>query len=418
MNRTLSLSGLALLLPLCASALDLVQIPAGTFDMGAAGIATPVHEVVLGSDYLLGRTELTNLEMRNALQFAWDNGLVTVEGDWVRGWNRNLVRVGLGDYSMHELRFASGEFQLVAGSGVYANWGPGFADYDPAVRPANYMTWFGAAAICDFLSLMEGREPYYMGDWSQRPDHDPYLAEGYRLPTEAEWEHASRWPDGRLYPWLGAISCAKANTRWTGDYCTGWTVDTGSYPDGASALGILDLCGNVNEWVGDWYASYPAAPAMNPMGPATGTSKILRGGSWTAQGPDANAPNRRLQSPFDDTGTPWFAGSFGMRVARSVLADDVAEAREGLPASHALGNAYPNPFNPTTTLPVELAELSRVRLVVHDLLGREVAVLHDGLLEAGTHSFEFQARNLPSGVYVAHLSGDVAPENRKLLLVR
>jgi len=410
------------LAPLGASGLDLVQVPAGSFAMGAAGYATPVHEVTLTRDYWLGRTELTNAELRDALQFAWDAGLVAVVGDWVRGWGQNLVHVRLGgEYWMHEVRFdaGSGLFSVVPGSGTYGSWGPGYVTpYAAELSPANYLTWYGAAAVCDFLSLMEGLEPYYWGDWSQTPAHDPYAAEGYRLPTEAEWEHAARWPDGRLTPWLGSIACSRANTRWTGAYCVGWTVAVGSYPAGDSELGLADLVGNVNEWTGDWATSYPATAVVDPRGASAGTQKILRGGSWTAQGNDPTTVQRRFQAPGDDTGTPWFAGSFGLRVARTVPAEGSAAADPGRPASTRLLPAQPNPFNPTTVLPLRVEATGPARLAVYDLLGRERAVLHDGLLAAGEHRFVVDAAGWPSGLYLARLESEAGVTTAKLLLAR
>jgi formylglycine-generating enzyme required for sulfatase activity len=421
MLRTLPLLIFCVAGPMTALALDLVEVPAGSFTMGAEGYATPLHEVTLTRDYWLGRTEVTNAELRDALQHAYDAGFVTVSGDWVRGWDRNLVRVGLsGQYTMHELRFdaGSGQFQVVPGTGVYANWGPGFEPYDAEASPANYMTWYGAAAVCDFLSLMEGLEPYYWGNWNQTPEHNPYTAEGYRLPTEAEWEHAARWPDSRLRPWGTGIHCGHANTRWSGSYCTGWTRAVGTHPAGDSELGLADLVGNINEWLGDWSAAYPATAVVDPLGPPEGTHKILRGGSWTAQGADPTTVQRRDEPPTADTGSPWFAGSFGLRVARTIPADDTVQAEELLPRSLALLAAYPNPFNPTTTIPLQLAETGHLRLSIHDLLGREQVRLHDGLLSAGEHRFLFEAGELPGGLYIATVESETLRRSIKLLLVR
>lgn len=101
---------------------------------------------------------------------------------------------------------------------------------------------------------------------------------GRRLPTEAEWEKAARGVDGNLYPWGDNISCEYAN--YIG--CVGDTASTGSYPQGASPYGALDMAGNVWEWVSDWYyiGYYKESPLDYPQGPESGAYRVVRGGSW------------------------------------------------------------------------------------------------------------------------------------------
>ncbi len=126
-------------------------------------------------------------------------------------------------------------------------------------RPVINISWFDATSYCEWLSIKTG------------------LA--FRLPTEAEWEKASKGNENRVYPW-GDNKPTIVHANY--NYNIEKTSEIGSYPSGISPYGLLDMSGNLREWCLDWYDEhyYKDSPTFNPKGPLEGEFKVIRGGGW------------------------------------------------------------------------------------------------------------------------------------------
>lgn len=225
---------------------EMVLVPGGTFTMGDTrgegdSNELPTHSVTLNSFYI-GKYEVTQAEYAQYMQPS-------------SNWTSNY---GIGD------------------------------NY-----PAYCVSWYAIIKYCNLRSLAEGLTPCYTisgstdpANWGAVPTSNNstwnaalcnWSANGYRLPTEAEWEYAARGatktPD-YLYSGsddINAVAWYSGNSGYT------------SHPVGTKApngLGLYDMSGNLYEWCWDWYSSYSSSSQNNPTGPASGSYRVVRGGYW------------------------------------------------------------------------------------------------------------------------------------------
>ena len=137
-----------------------------------------------------------------------------------------------------------------------------------ANHPATFVSWKDASAYCK---------------WA-----------GRRLPSEAEWEKAARGTDQRVYPWGNEFDRSKVNIGGDGDQFEK-TAPVGSFPGDVSPFGVLDMAGNVGEYVFDWYSSiyYEESPTINPTGPLIGNRRVVRGNFWLDAGSELSETSSR-----------------------------------------------------------------------------------------------------------------------------
>lgn len=197
---------------------------------------------------------------------------------------------------------------------------------DTTKFPVENVTWFDAVEYCNKLSEAEGYPLYYQLAEVKREKGAIVAAtvtikggNGFRLPTEAEWEYACRATSTTWFHFGHTNSGRDANTRpgpATGygggpDWQPlGRTCKVGSYKP--NLWGLHDMHGNVSEWCGDWYDRdyYAKSPPTDPLGPTEGTHRVQRGGSWVVAETSCRSASRAFHAPSEKT----YYGGF--RVAR------------------------------------------------------------------------------------------------------
>ncbi len=215
--------------------LEMIELPGGTFMMGSA------EREVTVSDFCLGRYPVTRALYREIMDESPSQ------------WSR---------------------------------------DKDDGLLPANYLSWFDVVNFCNALSQQQGLQPCYGIDGEQVTwDRD---GNGYRLPTEAEWEYAVR--AGTTTQWFcGDDEAELERYAW-------FKKNSGSHvhPVGEkepNPWGFHDMAGNVWEWCWDWYGDYDTAPLSDPVGPDGGEYRVLRGGAFWSGARDLRSARRRGSRP-------------------------------------------------------------------------------------------------------------------------
>ncbi len=274
-----------------------VEIPAGEFVMGANDgndDEKPEHTVFLDA-FEIGQYEITNRQYADYLNEAIARGEVRHEIGIISKGRPPFYFIGMGkifapEFSNQYIHFVPGDSEE---DGTFEVTG-GFENY-----PVGRLTWYGAAAFCDFYGL--------------------------RLPSEAEWEKAARGGQQQVYATAdGTISHDLANIAGVGQRDTfDEAAPVGSFPP--NPFGIYDMAGNVFEFVCDFYAAdyYTSSPARNPTGPFSKDSiqerRVLlewlhRGGSWINTSANVTTTRRGLLvEPHDNVVILEWAG---FRVAR------------------------------------------------------------------------------------------------------
>lgn len=209
-------------------------------------------------------------------------------------------RVNISPFALGKYEVTNAEFERFLPEHRKQRDGFSWRDREPVI----YVSWTQAAGYCNFLSRENGLTPVYdEKTWQTVPG-----ADGFRLPSEAEWEYvASGRGENRVYPWgndtpvpdrgnfqlAASLSMSPKRTASTG----GGVQVVGDFPAGASRDGVMDLAGNVSEWCADTYRDYPADEAADPLGTQTSPHRVIRGGSWGYYNHSQRVRDREYNSP-------------------------------------------------------------------------------------------------------------------------
>jgi formylglycine-generating enzyme required for sulfatase activity len=246
-----------------------------------------------------------------------------------------------GDEAQHQVTLSHGFYLgkhevTQAQYQTIMNGNPSGLNTDPSQfkgsnRPVEKVSWNDAQIFLTRLNEMEQSAGRLPTGWK------------YVLPTEAQWEYACRAGTTTAYSWGNDINSSRANYNWDGAHNTGndfkQTRDVGQYA--ANPWGFFDMQGNVWEWVSDWKAAYLSGAQTDPEGPASGSNRVLRGGSWDNGGAGLRSARRSSSAPS------YRGNTLGFRVGFQPVQPDTAnpelELFGGASVTREAGQAWAEP---------------------------------------------------------------------------
>jgi formylglycine-generating enzyme required for sulfatase activity len=161
-------------------------------------------------------------------------------------------------------------------------------------NPVINVNWYDAVEYANWLNKKEGRDSAIVKTGSGDDDFEIKLkSNGYRLPTEAEWEYAARAHTPYIY--AGADAASLDDVAWYGDNSGSRTHPAARKK--ANAFGLNDMSGNVWEWCWDWYGAYDPEAKTNPTGPKEGATRVFRGGGWRYSADGCRVSFRYFNTP-------------------------------------------------------------------------------------------------------------------------